>query len=100
MDADIEFEWDENKAEANERKHHVTFAEAKTAFVDPLAAIFPDPDHSEDEDRELLVGLSERNRLLIVSFTARGDDIRIISARVASPNERQRHEENPMGGQR
>ena len=94
----MEFEWDDAKAVANERKHGVTFPEAATAFADPLAAIFPDPDHSDDEVREILVGYSERGRLLIVSFTERPPNLRIISARVATPAERRRHEENPMGG--
>ncbi len=94
----MEFEWDDTKAESNLQKHHVSFAEAATAFADPLAAIFPDPDHSQDEEREILVGVSERNRLLVVSFTERGNKIRIISARVATPSERRNHEENPMGG--
>jgi uncharacterized protein len=94
----MEFEWDDGKATANQRKHGVTFAEAASVFADPLAAIFADPDHSEDEVRELLIGHSERNRLLIVSFTERGEYIRIISARVASTGERRRHEENPMKG--
>ncbi len=94
----MEFEWDDAKAETSLRKHGVSFAEAATAFADPLAAIFPDPDHSDDEVREILVGQSERNRLLVVSFTERGTKIRVISARVASPSERRNHEENPMGG--
>lgn len=94
----MEFEWDDAKAASNERKHGVTFAEAATAFADPLAAIFPDPDHSADEEREILVGYSERNRLLLVSFTARPPNLRIISARVATPKERRNHEQNPMGG--
>jgi uncharacterized DUF497 family protein len=94
----MEFEWDDAKAEANLRKHGVSLAEAATAFADPLAAIFPDPDHSDDEVREILVGYSERGRLLIVSFTERPPNLRIISARVASPAERRNHEENPMGG--
>jgi uncharacterized protein len=94
----MEFEWDDAKAEANFHKHGVSFAEAATAFADPLAAIFPDPDHSDDEVREILVGYSERGRLLIVSFTERTPNLRIISARVASPSERRNHEENPMGG--
>ncbi len=95
----MEFEWDEAKAEANFRKHGVTFPEAATAFANPLAAIFPDPDHSDAEFREILVGHSERNRLLVVSFTERGANIRIISARVASTGERRNHEEHPLGGQ-
>ena len=82
----MEFEWDDDKAESNLRKHGVSFPEAATAFADPLAAIFPDSDHSDDEVREILVGYSERGRLLVVS------------ARVASPAERRNHEENPMGG--
>ena len=94
----MEFEWDEAKAEANLRKHGVSFPEASTAFADPLAAILPDPDHSDEEIREILVGHSERNRLLVVSFTERSENIRIISARVASAGERRNHEENPMGG--
>src|SRR5438094_961672 len=94
----MEFEWDESKATANERKHWVSFAEAATAFADSLAAIFSDPDHSDAEDREILVGYSERSRLLIVSFTERPPKLRIISARVASQAERRRHEDHPMEG--
>ena len=92
----MEFEWDPTKAASNERKHDVTFEEAATAFADALAAIFPDPDHSEDEVREILVGYSERGRLLIVSFTERSPNLRIISARIANPAERRNHEEKPM----
>jgi uncharacterized DUF497 family protein len=94
----MEFEWDEEKAAANERKHGVAFSEAMTAFADPLAAIFDDPVHSDEEVREILVGYSERNRLLIVSFTERPPNVRLISARVATPAERKNHEENPLGG--
>lgn len=94
----MEFEWDDAKAATNERKHDVSFGEAATAFADPLAAIFPDPDHSDDETREVLVGFSERGRLLVVSFTERPPNLRIISARVATPRERRNHEDNPMGG--
>ena len=87
----MEFEWDEAKAATNLGKHGVSFTEATTAFADPLAAIFPDPDHSDDEEREILVGYSEYNLLLIVSYTVRADAIRIISARKASRSERQSH---------
>jgi uncharacterized protein len=93
----MEFEWDDAKAASNELKHGVSFAEAATAFADPLAAIFPDEDHSNGETREILVGYSERGRLLLVSFTERPPNIRIISARAATPTERRNHEENPMG---
>lgn len=92
------FEWDDQKALSNQQKHGVAFLEAATAFADPLAAIFPDPDHSVDEIREIIIGESERNRLLVVSFTERGEVIRIISARVATPRERKNHEDNPLGG--
>jgi len=92
------FEWDEEKAQVNEQKHGVSFEEAATVFADPLAAIFADPDHSQEEEREIIVGHSERNRLLIVSFTERGSAVRIISARVATPRERRDYEENLRGG--
>lgn len=95
----MEFEWDDAKAAANVRKHGVSFPEAATAFADSLAAIFPDPDHSDDDEaREILVGFSDRGRLLVVSFTERPPNLRIISARAAKPNERRNHEENPLGG--
>jgi uncharacterized DUF497 family protein len=92
------FEWDDEKAQSNLQKHGVSFPEASTAFADPLGAIFPDPEHSTDEDREIIVGQSERNRLLVVSFTERGENVRIISARAATTRERKNHEDNPMGG--
>lgn len=87
------FAWDPRKARLNEASHHVTFTEAATCFQDVLASIFDDPDHSVVEHREILVGRSFRNRLLLVSFTERGDTIRIISARLATRAERARHEE-------
>ena len=90
------FEWDDAKAAANERKHGVTFAEAATVFADPLAAVFGDPDHSEDEIRQIVVGYSERDRLLVVSHTSRPPHLRIISARRATSKERHKHEQNPL----
>jgi len=90
----LEFEWDPAKPEKNSRDHGVTFEEAATAFSDPLARIFDDPEHSSDEPREIIVGYSERQRLLLVSFTERSPKIRIISARPATRGERQRHEQN------
>jgi len=93
----MEFEWDLTKAITNRQKHGVSFEEAATVFADPLATIFSDPDHSEDETRELIVGYSDRGRLLIVSFTERPPNLRIISARVATPNERRIHQDNPLG---
>jgi uncharacterized DUF497 family protein len=88
------FAWDPRKARLNEVSHHVAFTEAATCFHDALASIFDDPDHSLAERRELLVGRSARHRLLLVSFTERGDTIRIISARLATRAERARHEED------
>ena len=72
----LEFEWDPAKAEKNSRDHGVTFEEAATAFSDPLARIFDDPEHSSDESREIIVGYSERQRLLLVCFTERSPKIR------------------------
>ncbi len=95
----MSFEWDDAKATANPRKHGVSFPEAETAFADPLAAVVADPDHSDDEDRELLIGYSFRRRLLFVSFTERPPNVRIISARKATPTERRPHENNLNRGQ-
>jgi uncharacterized DUF497 family protein len=92
------FEWDEEKAAVNERKHGISFAEAATLFADPLAAIFDDPDHSLEESREIIIGHSDRRRLLVVGFTERERAIRIISAREATRRERRDYEENPLGG--
>jgi hypothetical protein len=87
------FEWDEDKARANEAKHGVSFVEAASVFGDPLAVTFEDPRHSADEDRYLTIGLSAAGRGLIVSHTDRGDDTRVISARVASRGERKGYED-------
>jgi uncharacterized DUF497 family protein len=65
----VDFEWDPAKAEANVKKHRVAFEEALTVFADPLARIFDDPDHAADEAREIIVGHSTKQRLLLVSFT-------------------------------
>jgi len=87
------FEWDAEKARENLRKHGVAFDEAVTAFSDLLSRTIRDPDHSEDEDRYLLMGLSNRRRLLVVAHTERGDRIRLITARLASKRERLHYEE-------
>jgi len=89
----MDFEWDPNKAEINLRKHGVSFAEAGTVFGDELAITVPDPDHSDDENRYITIGWSNRRRLLIVSHTDRDDKIRIISARELTPRERKTYEE-------
>jgi hypothetical protein len=87
------FEWDPAKAAANLKKHGVSFEEAVTVFQDPLAKIHADPDHSEDELRQILIGHSAQNRVLLVSFTDRRDRIRLISAREATRREHKEYEE-------
>ena len=95
---DTELEWDDDKARSNEQKHGVTFEEASTVFGDPLAVIFDDPEHSDEEPREIVVGYSNHSRLLIVSFTQREPAVRIISARRATPREQDKHERSLFGG--
>ena len=90
----MRFEWDANKAEANLSKHSVSFDEAKTVFDDPLYADFYDPDHSDDEHRYIIIGESQQGRLLIVSYTERGDMIRLISAREVTRAEQEAYEED------
>jgi hypothetical protein len=90
---EFSFEWDPRKAAANQRKHGVAFEEAIPVFGDPLARIFDDPEHSEGEARELIVGHSTRKRLLVVCFVQRANRIRIFSARRASRQERRDYEE-------
>ena len=87
------FEWDPEKAEANLSKHGVSFAEAVTAFGDPLSMNIPDPDHSETEQRFIVLGMSDRYCLLVVSYTERPPRTRIISARLATRHERGQYEE-------
>ena len=89
----LQFEWDSKKAEANKVKHGVSFEEAITVFADPLARIFEDPEHSETERREIIIGHSNKQNLILVSFV--GDDsVRLISARKATRTERKDYEEN------
>ena len=87
------YEWDPDKAAANVRKHRVPFEEAASVFLDPAALTFPDPDHSEDEDRAITVGRSTRERVLFVAHTEWDDRIRIISARPATQREQRQYEE-------
>ncbi len=89
----MRFDWDENKAASNLLKHGVSFGEAKTVFNDPLYVDFYDPAHSDDEERYLIVGESNQRRLLIVSYTERGNLIRLISAREVTRTEREVYEE-------
>jgi uncharacterized DUF497 family protein len=87
------FEWDENKARSNVRKHEVSFEEAATAFGDPLSLTIGDPDHSVEEARFVLLGTTHRDRLVVVIHTERGDNIRVISARLATRAERRIYED-------
>lgn len=89
----MEFEWDPKKAKANEKKHGLSFEEASTAFSDPLSVTIPDPDHSEHEERMLLLGRSNTGNLLVVGHTERGERIRLINARRANRRERRHYEE-------
>lgn len=88
----MEFDWDPNKVLHNLKKHGVDFQEAATVFADMLSITYPDPDHSGDEDRFVMIGLSKQNRLLIVAHTDREGLTRIISAREATRTERELYE--------
>ncbi|MBI9010537.1 MAG: BrnT family toxin [Tenericutes bacterium] len=89
----IQFEWDENKNIINQKKHKVSFEEAKTVFYDPAALIIHDPDHSEDEERFLIMGLSQTLKVLVVCHCYRENEeiIRIISARKADKDETRKY---------
>jgi hypothetical protein len=93
--SDLTFEWDKRKASENQRKHGVAFDEAKSAFLDENARLMPDPEHSQDENRFILLGLSIQLRLLVVCHCYRRDDevIRIISARKADKSEHRQYSE-------
>lgn len=93
----MEFIWDAAKAATNHKKHGVSFEEAQSVFDNPLAVIFTDTAHSTaDELREIIIGHSQRNRLLLVAFTERFDAIRLISARPATRQEREDYERNAL----
>lgn len=90
----MEFEWDSKKAISNLRKHGVSFEEASSVFGDVLSAVYQDPDHSEKEQRFLIIGQSVRGRLINVAFADRGLRIRIISARKLTRLEKKLYEED------
>jgi uncharacterized DUF497 family protein len=90
----VKFEWHGTKAIRNKKKHVVSFDEAATVFADTLSQVFPDWDHSDDEDRFLIIGMSESRRVLVVSHTDREGKTRIISAREATRKERTFYEES------
>ena len=87
------FEWYGPKATANRAKHQVTFEEAATVFGDPLGRITDDPRHSHGEECLVLLGQTDKRRLLVVMFTERGEAIHLISARKATRGERREYEE-------
>lgn len=89
----LTFEWDEEKARANLKKHGMSFDEASTVFADPFSVTIADPDHSRDEQRHVDIGSSDKGRVLVVVYTERGVSIRIISCRKATPSERRLYEE-------
>jgi len=84
----IDFEWNPQKAEINHKKHGITFDEASTVFEDTLSVTYPDPDHSQQEERYLIIGVSSQYQVLVISHTYRSETIRIISARPATKRER------------
>jgi uncharacterized protein len=89
----LSFEWDEKKSASNKKKHGVSFEEAKSVFTDQFARLISDPDHSDDEDRFILLGTSIHSKLLVVCHCIRANDsIRIISARKADKQEREIYE--------
>jgi uncharacterized protein len=89
----MEFEWNPDKAALNVGKHDVTFQEAATVFDDSLSLTFPDPDHSIGESRYVIIGISRLGRLLVVAHTDRGEQVRIITARTATRQEKRFYEE-------
>ena len=92
----IRFEWDNNKNELNKKKHKISFEEAKTVFYDSNALIIDDPEHSEEEERFIILGLSKKTNLLVVCHCYRESDsiIRIISARKATSTETKYYQES------
>lgn len=89
----LQFEWNPNKAKKNIEKHGVSFDEAATVFSDPLSMSYDDPDHSYDENRFIIIGLSTFGNLLFVSYTEAVDRLRIISARQLTRKERNQYEQ-------
>lgn len=89
----IAYEWDSRKASANIRKHGVSFPEATSVFGDPMSVTIPDPDHSWDEERFLILGMSSLQKVLVVVHTIRGARVRLISARTATRVEKRTYEE-------
>ena len=99
----MDFEWDEQKNQINQKKHGISFEEVQIVFEDPYAILFDDPDHSDEEDRFLILGMSDKKGVCIVSHCYRNaeqaEKIRIISARKATKTERTIYEEMFYGGE-
>ena len=89
----LRFEWDDEKAKVNLKKHKVSFDEAATVFTDPFALTIPDPGHPSGEQRYIDIGSSDKGRTLVVVYTERGSNIRIVSGRKAIQSERKIYEE-------
>jgi uncharacterized DUF497 family protein len=89
----LTFEWDEEKAVKNLKNHRISFEEAKTVFNDPLSITVADPDHSIDEVRYVDIGMSSQGHLLVVVYTERGQNIRLISSRRATKREQRAYEQ-------
>lgn len=90
----MRFAWDEKKASSNRARHGVSFDEATTVFGDPLSNTYPDPEHSLDEERFIIIGESEQGRIIVVAHTDDGETVRLISAREATSRERKSYEED------
>jgi len=90
------FEWDEDKSKLNVRKHGSSFEEGKTVFNDPFAITIGDPDHSDDESRYIDIGLSSKGKLLVIWYTDRNENIRLIGCRKATRSERKAYEERKI----
>jgi uncharacterized DUF497 family protein len=91
---DLTFEWDENKSDLNFKKHEIYFEEAKTVFNDPLSITIQDKDHSVGENRYIDIGCSIKGRILIVIYSERNNNIRIISCRKATKHEIREYEKD------
>jgi len=89
----VRIHWDEKKARANQLKHGTSFSEASSLFNDPLFVIFDDPDHSQTENRYIIIGHSDQNRLLIAGYVERASEVRLIWARKTNRRERRIYEE-------
>jgi uncharacterized DUF497 family protein len=89
----MKFEWDEQKADSNLKKHGVSFSEAATVLSDAISVTYYDPDHSANEHRFITIGMSRSGKILMVAHTDRADKVRIISARKTTRRERKYYEE-------